>query len=130
MLVADWFAITCPKKTGTLISDHAYNPGMTTRKQKPKSNSKRKRFHNLFPSAFRSTISRLRKLVTPALQIELECRKERNQQHYRFELERINKIRKGDRDEMLKKTQREETAVKERAKKMRTGRSAAYFLCF
>ncbi|CAM8917810.1 unnamed protein product [Rhodiola kirilowii] len=62
--------------------------------------------------------------------IELECKKERNQRHYELKIAQIDVIGRGARSNMEEKMRSDETKVKERAKKMRSNRRAAYFLCF
>ncbi|CAM8914367.1 unnamed protein product [Rhodiola kirilowii] len=62
--------------------------------------------------------------------IELECKKERNQRHYELKIAQIDVIGRGARSNMEEKMRSDEIKVKERAKKMRSNRRAAYFLCF
>ncbi|CAM8905230.1 unnamed protein product [Rhodiola kirilowii] len=62
--------------------------------------------------------------------IELECKKERNQRHYELKIAQIDVIGRGAKSNMEEKMRSDETKVKERAKKMRSNRRAAYFLCF
>ncbi|CAM8911195.1 unnamed protein product [Rhodiola kirilowii] len=62
--------------------------------------------------------------------IELECKKERNQRHYELKIAQIDVIGRGARSNMEEKMRSDETKVKERAKKMRSNRRVAYFLCF
>ncbi|KAL9691275.1 hypothetical protein QQ045_011695 [Rhodiola kirilowii] len=69
-------------------------------------------------------------VAAAAYAIELECKKERNQRHYELKIAQIDVIGRGAKSNTEEKMRSDETKVKERAKKMRSNRRAAYFLCF